>query len=117
MAAELTSLVERELVRVLDLVLVRMNADGTVETAELAHAGESEIGELVALESDLAVLLAVVDVEKIAEIIEPGSIAAVLVYENGWAAPFASAVRRSGVWLLVAGGCYVTAKGIRAGFT
>jgi hypothetical protein len=103
MAAELTSLVDRELIRVLDLVLLEKNADGSVELAELAHADEAAVGELLSLEGDLAMVLAAEDVEKFGEIIEPGSIAAVLVYENRWAAPLGSAVRRSGGQLVANG--------------
>jgi len=103
MAAELTSLVDRELIRVLDLVLLEKNADGSVELAELAHADEAAVGELLSLEGDLAMVLAAEDVEKFGEIIEPGSIAAVLVYENRWAAPLGAAVRRSGGQLVANG--------------
>jgi len=103
MAAELTSLVDRELIRVLDLVLLEKNADGSVELAELAHADEAAVGELLSLEGDLAMVLAAEDVEKFGEIIEPGSIAAVLVYENRWAAPLGSAVRRYGGQLVANG--------------
>ncbi len=103
MAAELESLVDRGLVRVLDLVLLVKNEDGSVEAAELSHADEATVGKLLSLEGDLAMLLAADDVDKFAEIIEPGSIAAVLVYENRWAAPFASSVRRSGGQLVANG--------------
>ena len=103
MAAELRSLVDRELVRVLDLVLLRKGADGAVEAAELNDAQESEVGELLALEADLAMLLAEEDVEAIGLALEPGSVAAILVYENSWAGPFASAVRRSGGQLIANG--------------
>ena len=103
MAAELRSLVDRELVRVLDLLLLRKDADGSVEAAELNEAQESEVGELLALEADLAMLLAEEDVEAIGLALEPGSVAAILVYENRWAGPFASAVRRSGGQLVASG--------------
>jgi hypothetical protein len=101
MAVELTSLVDRQLVRVLDLLLLRKHADGSVEAAELNEAQESEVGEL--LEADLALLLAEEDVEAIGLALEPGSVAAILVYENSWAGPFASAVRRSGGQLVANG--------------
>jgi hypothetical protein len=55
------------------------------------------------LEDELALLLAEEDVEAIGAALEPGSIAAVLVYENLWAAPFGSAVRRSGGQLVASG--------------
>ena len=103
MAAELASLVERGLVRVLDLVLLVTNDDGSVEAAELSHSDAATVGELLSLEGDLAMLLAAEDIDKFAEIIEPGSVAAVLVYENRWAAPFASSVRRSGGQLVANG--------------
>jgi len=58
---------------------------------------------LRALERDLAILLAGEDVDEIGASLEPGSAAAVLVWENTWAAPFGSAVRRSGGELLTPG--------------
>ena len=74
--------------------------DGSVEATELRDADDSEIGELRALERDLAILLAQEDIKQIRASLEPGSAAAVLVWENTWAAPFGSAVRRSGGELL-----------------
>jgi hypothetical protein len=103
MAAQLRSLVDRELVRVLDLLLLRKDLDGSVEVAELNELDAADVGELVALEAELAMLLAAEDVEAIGEALDPGSIAAVLVYENRWAGPFASAVRRSGGQLVASG--------------
>jgi hypothetical protein len=103
MAAQLRSLVDREIVRVLDLVILRKEPDGSVEVAELADVDESNVGELRALEADLAMLLAEEDVEEVGKTLEPGSIAAVLVYENRWAGPFASSIRRSGGQLVANG--------------
>ena len=103
MATELTSLVDRELVRVLDLLLLRKDLDGSVAVDELRDVDESNVGQLQSLETDLALLLAEEDVEEIGKVLEPGNIAAVLVYENRWAAPFASAVRRSGGQLVADG--------------
>jgi hypothetical protein len=74
-----------------------------VEVAELADVDESNVGELVKLEADLALLLAEEDVEEIGAVLEPGSIAAVLVYENTWAGPLASSIRRSGGQLVANG--------------
>jgi hypothetical protein len=102
-AEELTSLIDRKIVRVLDLLLLRKNADGSVEVAELAEVDESDVGELAKVESDLALLLAAEDVEKIGEVLEPGSIAGVLVWENTWAGPFGAAVRRAGGQLVTSG--------------
>ena len=103
MATELRSLVDRDLVRVLDLVILRKEPDGSVEAAELADVDESNVGELLALEADLAMLLAEEDVAEIGKALEPGSIAAVLVYENKWAGPLASSIRRSGGQLVANG--------------
>ena len=103
MAAELSALVDRGLVRVLDLLFLRKNEDGSVEGLESHEFGDDDLGELRALEDELALLLAEEDVEAIGAALEPGSIAAVVVFENVWAAPFGSAVRRSGGQLVASG--------------
>jgi hypothetical protein len=103
MASELSALVGRGLVRVLDLVILKKNDDGSVEGFESHDFGDDELGELRALEDELALLLAEEDVESIGAAMEPGSVAAVLVYENVWAAPFGAAVRRSGGQLVASG--------------
>jgi hypothetical protein len=95
-AKELTALVDRDFVRILDLVLIRKNADGSVEADELADVDKAAVGELARLEGDLALLLAAEDVDAIGEALAPGSIAGVLVWENSWAGPFGAAVRRAG---------------------
>jgi len=103
MAAELSALVGRGLVRVLDLLILKKNDDGSVEGFESHDFGDDELGELRGLEDELALLLAAEDVESIGAALEPGSVAAVLVYENLWAAPFGAAVRRSGGELVANG--------------
>jgi hypothetical protein len=103
MATQLGSLVDRELIRVLDLLVLRKDLDGSVEAAELQELDAVDVGDLLALEADLAMLLAEEDVEAIGAALEPGSVAAVLVYENSWAGPFASSVRRSGGQLVASG--------------
>ena len=103
MAAELSALVGRGLVRVLDLLILKKNDDGSVEGFESHDFGDDELGELRGLEDELALLLAAEDVESIGAALEPGSVAAVLVYENLWAAPFGAAVRRSGGQLVASG--------------
>ena len=103
MASELRALMDSNTVRVLDLLLLTKDEGGSVEAAELRDAGDSEIGQLRAAEADLAVLLAASDVEEIGRVLEPASTAAVLVWENTWAAPFGSAVRRSGGQLVASG--------------
>jgi hypothetical protein len=103
MALELTSLIERGLVRVLDLVVLRKDLEGSVSVDELHEVDEAEAGELLALEAELGMLLAEQDIEEIGTVLEPGAVAAVLVYENCWAGPFGSAVRRSGGQLVAEG--------------
>jgi Family of unknown function (DUF6325) len=103
MASELRALMDSNTVRVLDLVLVTKFTDGSVEASELRDADDSEVGQLRAAEADLAVLLAESDIADIGEVLEPGSTAAVLVWENTWAAPFGAAVRRSGGQLVASG--------------
>ena len=96
MASELKTLISSNTIRVLDRILVTRDEDGFVEPSGLRDADDSEVGELRALERDLAILLAEADGEDIGASLEPGSAAAVLVWKNTWAAPFGSAVRRSG---------------------
>jgi hypothetical protein len=103
MAAELKALIERGAVRVLDLILLKKELDGSVEGFESHDFGDIDLGGLRELETELALLLAEEDVESIGAALEPGSVAAVLVWENVWAAPFGSAVRRSGGQLVASG--------------
>jgi hypothetical protein len=103
MAAELSALIERDTVRVLDLILLKKELDGSVEGFESHDFGDTDLSGLRELETDLALLLAEEDVEAIGAALEPGSVAAVLVWENVWAAPFGSAIRRSGGQLVASG--------------
>jgi hypothetical protein len=99
----LDGLVDAGTIRVLDLVLVRKDDDGALDFFELSDLDESEIGSLRAYEAELAMLLSEEDMTSVAAAIEPGSTAAVLVWENRWAAPFGSAVRRAGGQLVASG--------------
>ena len=81
-APALDDLVERGIVRVLDLLILKKDTDGSLEAFELADLDESEIGQLRAYEAELAALLGEDDVAAVAEAIEPGSSAACIVYEN-----------------------------------
>ena len=101
MAAELRALVDSGTIRVIDVLILTKDADGTVEATELSDVGE--LGELQSIEAELAELLAEEDVENLAAAIEPGSTAGVLVWENLWAAPFAAAARRAGGQLIADG--------------
>jgi hypothetical protein len=102
-APALDDLIDRGIIRLLDLIILKKDTDGSLEAFELADMDESEIGRLRAYEAQLATLLGEDDVAAVAEAIEPGSTAACLVYENTWAAPFASAMRRAGGQLVADG--------------
>ncbi len=101
MAAELRALADSGTIRVIDVLILTKDADGTVEAAELSDI--ADLGELQGIEADLAELLAADDVDHLAAAMEPGSTAGVLIWENLWAAPFASAVRHSGGQLIANG--------------
>jgi fructosamine-3-kinase len=101
MAAELRALVESKTIRVIDVLILTKDADGSVEATELSDI--DELGELQTIEAELAELLAADDVAQLAVAMEPGSTAGVLIWENLWAAPFASAARRSGGQLIADG--------------
>jgi hypothetical protein len=101
MAKELLALVDAGTIRVIDVLILQKNEDGTVDATELSDI--EELGELEKLEAQLAELLAAEDVDHLAAAMEPGSTAGVLIWENLWAAPFASAARRSGGQLIANG--------------
>jgi hypothetical protein len=101
MAAALTALVESNTIRVLDLLILTKDEDGAVDAFEIDDF--EGLDEIRALETALAELIAEDDVEHLAAAMEPGSVAAVLVWENTWAVPFASAARRAGGQLVANG--------------
>jgi hypothetical protein len=101
MAKELLALVDAGTIRVIDILILVKSDDGSVDAMELSDV--AELGELQALEKELAELLAAEDVAHLAAAMDPGSTAGVLIYENLWAAPFASAARRSGGQLIANG--------------
>jgi hypothetical protein len=101
MAAELVALVDAGTIRVIDVLILTKDDDGSIDAMELSDV--EELGELQAVEAELAELLAADDVAHLAAAMEPGSTAGVLIYENLWAAPFAAAARRSGGQLIANG--------------
>ena len=101
MADELVALVEAGTIRVIDVLILTKNEDGSVDAVELSDI--PNLGPLQAIEAELAELLAADDVEHLAAALEPGSTAGVLIWENLWAAGFASAARRSGGQLIADG--------------
>lgn len=101
MAAELLALVAAGTIRVIDLIILAKDQAGLVEAKELSDV--EDLGDLQKLEVELAELLAEDDVVNLAAAMDPGSTAGVIVYENLWAAPFATAARRSGGQLIANG--------------
>jgi hypothetical protein len=101
MADELIALVDSGTIRVIDVLILQKDEDGKVEAMELSDI--EQLGPLQAVEAQLAELLAAEDVEHLAAAMDPGSTAGVLIWENLWAAPFASAARRSGGQLIANG--------------
>jgi hypothetical protein len=100
-AEELLRLHDAGIIRVMDLIIIGVGADGTVMAQELGDL--EDMGELGRLETELAETLAEADVLTFGAAMRPGSIGAVLVFENLWAAPFGAAVRHAGGQLVANG--------------
>ncbi|MFF7771480.1 DUF6325 family protein [Streptomyces massasporeus] len=97
----LLDLVDRGVIRILDLVFVRKDEDGSVVAAEWRDLGDEM--DLSVFEGASSGLLDQGDIDEAGAALEAGSAAGVLVYENVWAAPFARAMRRSGARLVASG--------------
>jgi uncharacterized membrane protein len=99
----LVDLVDRRLIRILDLVFIRKDEDGSVNALEIADlTGDGNL-DLAVFEGAKSGLLGDDDIEEAAAAVEPGNSAGLLIYENAWAAPFAAALRRSGAQLVASG--------------
>jgi hypothetical protein len=101
MADEIRRLVDAGIIRVLDIMVLQKEADGSIDAAEISDLDPDD--DLRVAETMAAELLAADDVAHLAAAMEPGSTAGVLVWENRWAAPFASAARRAGGQLIANG--------------
>ena len=100
-AEELLRLHDAGIIRVMDLVFIGKGADGTVMAQELGDL--EDLGDFARIETELAETLAEEDVLTFGEVMAPGSLGAVLVFENLWAASFGSAVRHAGGQLIANG--------------
>ena len=98
---EVAKLVESGTIRLLDMLILAKDADGTIEGMEIDDV--PGLDEMRGLEAHVAEVLAEEDVVNLAAAMEPGSVAGVLVWENAWAAPFGSAARRAGGQLIATG--------------
>jgi hypothetical protein len=100
-ADELVRLHDAGIIRIMDILILVKDADGTVDAMELSDL--PDLGEFQRIEAQLAQTLAEEDVEHLAAAMDPGSVAGVLIYENLWAAPFGAAMRRAGGQLIANG--------------
>ncbi len=98
----LLDLVDRGIIRILDLAFIFKDEDGTVAGLDIKDLGEQS-EELRLFEGASSGLLGEDDIGEAGNALEPGTSAALLVYENTWAGPFASALRRSGGQLVANG--------------
>ena len=99
----LVDLVDRGVIRILDLLFVTRDLDGTTHAVNLADLdGDGQL-DLAIFEGAASGLLDDSDVADAGAVIEPGSSAGILLYENRWAAPFAAALRRGGARMVASG--------------
>ena len=97
---ELVNLVERDVIRVLDLMIIHKADDGSMEVAEFSALGDDEAELFIGLAPAGVDLIGEDDVSLAGDLLEPGDAAALLVWEDLWAAPFVSAVKKAGGILL-----------------
>jgi hypothetical protein len=99
----LVDLVDRGIVRILDLVFVSKDLDGSIKGIAIADFDDDGELDLAVFEGASSGLISDDDIQEAGGILEPGSSAGILVYENVWAGPFAAAVRRGGGQLVASG--------------
>jgi Family of unknown function (DUF6325) len=99
----LLDLVDRGLIRILDLMFVRKGVDGTISAVELSELDEDGVLGLTIFDGASSHMLDGEDLRDAGSVLEAGSTAAIMIYENRWAAPFASALRRGGAQLVASG--------------
>jgi hypothetical protein len=99
----LVDLVDRGIIRILDLAFIRKAEDGSVTTLTQVDLDRMKVLEAALFEGAASGLLGADDIADAATAMDPGTAAGVLVYENVWATPFARALRRSGGQLVASG--------------
>jgi hypothetical protein len=93
-------LVDRGIIRVLDIAFMAKGEDGSVASVELGEIAAEEFAEF---EGASTGLIGQEDLDEAAGVLEPGTFAAIMIWENRWAAPVATALRRSGGQLVASG--------------
>lgn len=99
----LVDLVDRGIIRILDLIFIRKELDGSVAGVEIADLDSDGKLDMAVFEGAASGLLSSDEIDDAGSVLQPGSSAGVLVYENVWAAPFAAALRRGGGQLVASG--------------
>jgi hypothetical protein len=99
----LVDLVDRGIIRIIDLVFVKKELDGSVRGIAIADLDKDGKLDLAVFEGAASGLLGQEDLDEAGGVLEPGSSAGILVYENRWAAPFAKELRRGGGQLVAYG--------------
>ena len=96
-------LVDKGIIRILDIAVLAKDSDGTVASLEIGSLGGNGASDFSEFEGAQTGLIGEDDLEEAAGVLEPGTMAAVLVWENRWAAPVAVALRKSGGQLVASG--------------
>jgi Family of unknown function (DUF6325) len=99
----LVDLVDRGIIRILDLLFIKKELDGSVKGMAIADLDKDGTLDLAVFEGASSGMLGQDDVDEAGGVLEPGSSAGILIYENRWAAPFAAALRRGGGQLVASG--------------
>lgn len=99
----LVDLVDRKIIHILDFTFIRKRNDGSVVTLTDVDLDRMHVIEAALFNGASSGLLGPEDLAEVGKALEPGAAAGVLVYENTWAAPFATALRRSGAQLVASG--------------
>lgn len=99
----LVDLVDRGIIRILDLTFMKRELDGTITGLALEDITGDGSLDLAVFEGVSSGLVGPEDVKQAGSVLEPGSSAGLLIYENTWAAPFAGALRRAGAQVVASG--------------
>lgn len=95
-ADALLDLVDRGIVRIYDLLVLRKAEDGTVSGMEITDLSADDVGGITVFAGARSGLLGDDDARQAAGAMKPGTVAALLMYENAWAVPFVAAARQAG---------------------